>query len=589
MKKTKERRRHPRSVLPTPELAIIYPRYDQVGEDTHRVDKHDTLVVHILNRSKGGILLESSEGLKAGSLLDMRMQLPHERAWMAYKGEVVWGHNSPTKPGHHLLGVEFKKTTLGEEVTMPGGPVAKKRLYPSDLEFLMKTSLFDAISEEAECPLLNVMTPSHVKAGERVIAQGDKGDRFYVIQDGSCAVSVEKEGTLYTIARLRAGDIVGEMAVLTGERRAAHVDAETNMTLWSISRADFDVLCEEYPDPRNFLSELVTHRFSTERMSVERTVGKYLINEIIDRGGWSIVYRGIHRSLNMPVAVKMLKHDMAMDPDFSKTFRDEAKTIAHLNHENIVRVYDIEELYRTIFIIMEYLDGAPLDRILQRLQRLTVPRVLDILLQICAGLAYAHEQGIVHQDIKPANVFVQHNDRVKIVDFGLACHPGAVDCSLRGTIFYASPEAIDGEAVDERTDIYSLGITVYEMLTGQRPFPGDDITKVVESHLHEDIPDPRILIPELPHELCNFLKRATHKDPASRYKDVWQIIEDLKPLAERMGVSSESPPKRQQKMMSLFLFYQDQQQLALKRLVEDFSSRLDQIGAELRAAEFRDV
>jgi CRP-like cAMP-binding protein len=585
MKSNKERRRHVREVLPTPELGIVYPQY---GEDDKDADIQDTTVVHILNRSKRGILLESLKRFKPASLLDMRMQIPHEKVWMAYPGEVVWSDNSPTRPGYYVLGIKFSTVPLHEEVSTHGRPLAKKRMYPSGLEFLMTTSLFDAISEEAKCPLLNVMIPKHVKAGEEIISQGDTGDSFYVIQDGICVVNMEKGGARHPIARLRTGDIVGEMAILTGECRLAGVDAETNMTLWSISKADFDKLCEECPDLRNFLSELVTNRFSTERITANRTVGKYVINEIVSRGGWSIVYKGIHTSLNMPVAIKMLKHDMAMDPHFSEKFRDEAKTIARLNHENIVKVYDIEELYRTLFIIMEYLDGMPLDYILERMQRMPFYRVLDILFQLCNGLAYAHEQGIVHQDIKPANIFVQPDDQVKIVDFGLACHPGDLDCSLRGTIFYAAPEAIEGEPVDERADIYSLGITAFEMLTGQKPFPEDDITKMIESRLHENIPDPRTLIPNLPDEVYNFLIRATQKDPASRYKNVWQILRDLKPLADKVGVSSATP-RKQQKMMSLFLFYQDEHQLLLNRLVEKFGNELKKVGAVLRAADFKDI
>ena len=285
----------------------------------------------------------------------------------------------------------------------------------------------------------------------------------------------------------------------------------------------------------------------------------------------------------------MLKHDMATDPGFSDKFRHEAKTIAQFNHENIVKVYDIEELYRTIFIIMEYLDGTPLDYILEKMPKLSLSRVLDILLQVCAGLDYAHGQDIVHQDIKPANIFVQRNDQVKIVDFGLACAPGDVDCSLRGTIFYGSPEQIESDSVDERADIYSLGITAFEMITGQRPFPEDDITKMIDLRLTEDIPDPRKFMPDLPVELYKFVMCATQRDPAARYQRVSQALHDLESLAEKMGVRRQPQLREEQKMMSLFIFYQDQHELALKRLVESFSHELNELGAELRAAEFKDV
>jgi serine/threonine protein kinase len=400
---------------------------------------------------------------------------------------------------------------------------------------------------------------------------------------------VEKDGREHPIARLRAGDIIGEIALLTGEPRTAHVDAETNVKLWGISRAQFDAMCEERPDVRNFLTELVSNRFSAERMTAERTVGKYVVNEIVGRGGWSIVYRGIHSSLNMPVAIKMLKHDMAMEPEFSEKFRYEAKTIGHLNHENIVKVYDIEELYRTIFIVTEYLEGVPLDSILGKMPRLPLARVLDILLQVCAGLEYAHKQGIVHQDIKPANIFIQWDNRVKILDFGLACPPGTIDCEIPGTVFYMSPEQVEGERIDERTDVYSLGLTAFELTTGQRPFPEDDLMKVMHLHVNEDVPDPRSLIPDLPDEMCNFIKHATQRDPAARYKSISEVIDDLELLAKKMGIEVQPQLKEQRKMISLSLFYQDHHELALKQLVEDFGRELNLIGAELRAAEFKDV
>jgi len=433
------------------------------------------------------------------------------------------------------------------------------------------------------------MTPKHLQAGERLISQGDEGDTLYIIQNGSCVVGVEKHGKEHPIRRLRAGDVVGEMAILTGERRTASVDAETDMSLWTIGRGQFDAICREHPDLRNFLTELITNRFSTEKMTADRTVGKYVINEIIGKGGWSIVYKGIHAGLNMSVAIKMLNHDMAMRPEFTERFKNEAKIIAKLNHENIVKVYDIEEVYRTIFIIMEYLDGVSLRFILEKMPRLPLPRVLDILLQVCAGLSYAHQHSIIHQDIKPDNIFIQPDDRAKIVDFGLACSPGAIeDLGWPGSVFYTSPEQIEENPVSERTDIYSLGITAYEMITGQRPFPEDNVAKVMSFHLNDDTPDPRTLIPDLPEELSNFLIRATRRDPAARYQSISQTLHALKPLAEKMGLESRSQQREQRKMMSLFLFYQDQHQLALNRLVEDFSNELKKIGAVVRAADFKD-
>lgn len=591
MKRKKERRQWPREIFPTPKVGIVYPQYKKEEKDLAPEDRCDSLLVNVINMSEDGVLLESSMRFKVGSLLDIRVQHPDEslKVWMDFRGKVVWVDKSPTKPNYYRTGVASQTAILHKEAPRRKVGVPKKGMYPSDVQFLMHTKLVDTIPQETKCHLLNCMSPKHLKAGERLICQGDQGDSFYVIQSGSCIVNLEKEGTIHPMARLRAGDVVGEMAVLTGERRSAHVDAETNMKLWGVNRAQFDGICKECPDLRGFLTEIVTNRFSSSRLTAERTVGKYIINEIIGRGGFSIVYRGIHPILNMQVAIKMLKHNMAMDPDFSKQFMSEAKTIARLNHENIVNIYDIEELYRTIFIIMEYLEGMPLDYILEKMPRLPLYKLLDILLQVCAGLAYAHEQGIVHRDIKPGNIWIQPDGRIKIVDFGLACPPRTEVGLFEGTIFYMSPEQIEGEFVDERTDIYSLGIMAYEMATGQRPFAQDDLARVMNSHLHEDIPDPRTLIPDLPDELYNFLIRATRKDPAARYQNTWQIVNDLRPLAEKTVVKTRLQLREQRKMMSLFLFYRDEHQLVLNQLVENFSNELKKIGAELRAADFKDV
>jgi serine/threonine protein kinase len=588
MNPRKERRRWQRETLETPEIGIVYPQYDDEAKDITPEDRPDTLLVQVLNRSEGGLLLESPVRFN-GSLLDIWIRLAREQVWMALKGKATRADKSKDRKNYYLLGVEFQPETLRKELPMRGVRVGEKRMYPSDVEFFMQTPLFDAISDEAKCPLLNCMTPSRFQKGERFIRQGDEGDIFYIVQEGSCVAHVEKDGKEHPISRLRAGDIIGEIALLTGEPRTAHVDAETDVKLWGISRAQFDPMCKESPDVRNFLSELVSNRLSSERLTAERTVGKYVVNEIIGRGGWSIVYGGIHSRLKMPVAIKMLKHDMAMDPDFSEKFRYEAKTIAHLNHENIIKVYDIEELYRTIFIITEYLEGVPLDSVLEKMPRLPVSRALSIILQVCAGLEYAHGQGIIHQDIKPANIYIQQDNRAKILDFGLACPPGTIDCELPGSVFYMSPEQIEGERIDERTDLYALGLTSYEMITGQRPYPEDNISKIMDLHLNENVPDPRKLVPDLPDEICNFVLRATQRDPAARHKSISQAVKDIEPLAKKMGVRLQPRFREQRKMMSLFLFYEDQHELVLRRLVEDFSGELDKVGAELRAAEFKDV
>ncbi len=589
MNTQKERRRHHRRVLSTPDVGIVHPHHVGHEQDHESGGGNDTLLVYLLNLSEGGFLLESLQKLEVKTEVDLWMRLPDEKDWQAFRGRVVWTELSPTRSDTYLLGVEHQGAASLTERTRSAAEQEKRRMYPSDLEFLINTPLLEAVPLEAKCPLLNCMTPRHVAAGARFIAQGDEGDTFYIIQEGSCVVNVEKDGAKHPVTRLRSGDIVGEIALLTGEPRTANVDAETDMVLWGLTREEFDYACTNYSDLLDFLTELVTRRFSTEKVTANRTIGKYVINEVIGRGGWSIVYKGIHTSLNMPVAIKMLKHDMAMNVEFAEKFHNEARIVALLNHENIVKVYDIEELFRTVFIIMEYLEGVPLDYILDRMPRLPMSKVLDILLQVCSGLSYAHEQGIVHQDIKPGNVFIQSDGRAKIVDFGLSCPPGTIDCSLPGTVYYMSPEQIVGDSIDERTDIYSLGILAYEMISGQRPYPEDDLAELMDLHVQEDVPDPRLLVPDLPDEISYFIRRATQRDPAARFKSTWEIIRDLQPFADKIGVERRPDLGQRRKMMSLFLFYQEEQQLILNRLVESFNKDVNSMGIELKVTNVDEV
>lgn len=287
----------------------------------------------------------------------------------------------------------------------------------------------------------------------------------------------------------------------------------------------------------------------------------------------------------------MLKHEMAMEPEFIQIFSNEAKIIAQLNHPQIIRVYDIEELYRTVFIIMEYLEGVTLRQMMDNTKKIPLAKTLEIVLQACYGLEYAHKNGVIHQDINPRNIFVQPDGSVKLIDFGLACRIGSVDTNFLfpGTIYYISPEQLKGDPVDERTDIYSLGATVYEMLTGALPSPGDDMKALVNWHLNEEIHDTRAILPGLPDEIHTFFMRSIRKDPVARFNNVSEVIGLLKPLAEKLGVQVEPHFCMQQKMIGMFLVYQEQQRLTLKRLIEEFNRNVGEAGAVLKITQFEDL
>jgi serine/threonine protein kinase len=377
------------------------------------------------------------------------------------------------------------------------------------------------------------------------------------------------------------------MSLLTTEPCNANVVAETDMVVWRVYNDKVMECYRKYSDLREFLTDLVTSRYSEVMYTADRSIGKYTIQELLGQGAWSIVYKGIHDELNMPVTIKMLKHNLALDYERVETFEREAKITAQLNHENIVRIYDIEERYKTTFLIMEFLDGLTLGELLPRVKRLPLPKALDILIQFCEGLGFAHEHGIIHQDVKPDNIFL-HHDVVKIFDFGMAKTPGIRDESLPGTAHYMAPEQITGEPIDERTDIYSTGITAYELVTGVKPFAHDDAGEIFKAQLEQIFPDPRLLVPELPVEFFNILLSATQKDPGRRYKSIWEMQFDLRQLAAKIGIQDQLAALKKPQVKGFFISYQPGQLKRIDRLVDDFSYNMAKVGASLRIIEFGD-
>jgi serine/threonine protein kinase len=280
----------------------------------------------------------------------------------------------------------------------------------------------------------------------------------------------------------------------------------------------------------------VADRLDSRRPTAYRTIGKYVATDIIGKGGFSIVYKGEHKDLGMPVVIKMMRHNMALYPEFMESFRNEVKIIAGLNHEHIVKVYDFDERYRTFFIVMEYVQGDSLKDMIGHLKKLPLKLTVKFLNQICSALEYAHQQGIIHRDINPSNIIIQPNDQLKIFDFGLACPIGTEDFSGTGTAYYMAPEQIEGDPVDPRTDIYALAITAFEMLTGRRPFPEDDLKFLFDLHLSRNIPDPAEVVPDIPPLPSDFIIKAGRCKPDERYQNVAEATDDLQSLVIQFGL-----------------------------------------------------
>lgn len=266
-------------------------------------------------------------------------------------------------------------------------------------------------------------------------------------------------------------------------------------------------------------------------------LGKYEIKSELGSGAMGVVYRAEDPRLGRPVALKTMSANVAGNPDLLKRFYREAQSAGQLRHPNIVTIYDIDEADGIPFIAMEFLEGEDLDKIITARKDLTVVKKLDIVIQACKGLHYAHQHGIVHRDVKPGNIVLLTDGMVKIVDFGIA-RIGATSMTrtgmVLGTVMYMSPEQIRGQAVDPRSDIFSLGIILYELLTYQTPFPGSDVPGILYKILNEPPQPIRELVPNCPPELETIIVRALEKDREQRYQNAEDLAFDLQRVGDHL-------------------------------------------------------
>jgi serine/threonine protein kinase len=271
--------------------------------------------------------------------------------------------------------------------------------------------------------------------------------------------------------------------------------------------------------------------------------GKYRVIDEIGRGGMGVVYRAEDTRLKRTVALKFLSPELTADPEARQRFIQEAQAAAALSHPNICVIYEVGDSDERSFIAMEYVEGETLRR--KIMKGPLIPEVaLDMAAQIAEGLCEAHKKGIIHRDIKSANIIVTERGQAKIMDFGLAKLQGGRSLTetrtTLGTVAYMSPEQARGEKVDHRTDIWSLGVVLYEMLTGGLPFKGDREASILYSVVHEEPKPLKEMKPGLPQEIEQIVSLALKKKPESRYSSALEMLEDLKKYqqhlqAERAG------------------------------------------------------
>jgi hypothetical protein len=275
-------------------------------------------------------------------------------------------------------------------------------------------------------------------------------------------------------------------------------------------------------------------------------VGKYVITGRIGRGGMGVVYRALDEALEREVALKTLIGEGSFDEDSLKRFKVEAKAAARLQHPNIVTIYDSGEDRGVPFIVMEMLPGADLEALLRSGETLSLAEKLDIVIQVCRGLALAHERGIVHRDMKPSNIRLLDDGTAKIMDFGIAKIGGTHltrTGMMVGTVYYMSPEQVRGKPLDGRSDVFSVGVILYELLAGERPFRGEGTTQVLYRIANEDPPPPELgVLGEQGPRLQAILSRALAKDRDARYPSATALAADLAAVAEEARRAEKPAP-----------------------------------------------
>ena len=259
---------------------------------------------------------------------------------------------------------------------------------------------------------------------------------------------------------------------------------------------------------------------------------RYEIIKSIGEGGMANVYLANDTILDRYVAVKVLRGDLATDEKFVRRFQREALSASSLSHPNIVEIYDVGEDCGDYYIVMEYVEGKNLKQLLKKRGKLTIAEVVDIMIQITSAMSLAHDSLIIHRDLKPQNILIKDDGEIKITDFGIAMALNATQLtqtnSAMGSVHYFPPEQANGKGSSLKSDVYSLGIMMYELLTGNLPFKGDNAVEIALKHLKEPIPKVTSELPETPQSIENIIVKATAKNPKNRYNNAREMYEDLK-------------------------------------------------------------
>ena len=276
--------------------------------------------------------------------------------------------------------------------------------------------------------------------------------------------------------------------------------------------------------------------------------GRYQLVERLGQGGMATVYRARDLNLQRDVAIKILRESLISEPGFRDRFLQEARAAANLSHPNIVTVFDFGQDDGKLYLVMEYVPGTDLKTVIRRQGRLPVREAVDLMIKICSGIGYAHRAGLVHCDLKPHNILVTADHQAKITDFGIARALSAIDPDehspvVWGSPLYFAPEQASGGPPSPASDVYSLGVMLFEMLTGETPFKAAEASKLAEMHLSRNPPSPSSINPDIPPSLEEIVLKVLSKEPSNRYRTADQFGQILRRFATPLpDAAADQPP-----------------------------------------------
>ncbi len=372
------------------------------------------------------------------------------------------------------------------------------------------------------------------KKDSMVVEAGQMGTRIYFIFEGKVEVQIpDIHGEIKSRIMLKKGEVVGEISLLINSTYSADIIALSKTTAFYLDQQHFKELIERHPEFAEVMSQLMTSRMA-QNGGINR-VGRYELRSKLGEGNMATVFSAWDAELEREVAIKMLKYKLAYNDKFLDRFEQEAKTIASLNHPNIINVFEVIDEFSTRFIVMEKLYGQDLSAILKDNGAFDLVETREILSQVSSALHYAHnhgEQGIVHRDIKPSNIVIDAYGNIKLTDFGIAGPPQNREVNIEGTPSYLAPEIINGDLLDGRADIYALGVMAFHMLTNSLPFSASTLGKLLKMQVNQKPPDIRNTCPEIDEELADFIDSALSKNPDDRISDWEEIRKILKPAGQ---------------------------------------------------------